>query len=138
MKAPDNQNTVGVPLADQGAIEASERGEFDKQGRLTPGGQCRGLTKPQGDYERLMAALYDRAKRRPQLEKQFLECSVFFQSIGFTDLAHQIREGIRDGRKETGDKVVNFRGDVVGILCDNHFYFHPCPHCQKKTKGLTS
>ncbi len=80
------------PIADEGAM----KGEYDEQRALvkTPEPE-RQLT----DYELLQKALYDRARdcgSDAYFTEREAEC---FEVMGFPDLAHSIREGLRDASK---------------------------------------
>lgn len=78
-------------LADKGASEA----ELDGQGFLTP----KQKQPPESDYERLKRALYNQAFNGHFAAQDMAR---FFTACNFLDLAHAIREGMRDREKGLG------------------------------------
>lgn len=78
------------PIADQGASEA----RYDGQGALVAGPEGQ---RPVSDYERLREALYDQAMNDDYRVTYVL--AELFDDMLFHDLAHSIREGVRDSEK---------------------------------------
>lgn len=85
----EEPKNLGWP-ADRGAREA----KYDGQGALIE--KQKRDSVPLTEYERLAQALYDAAREGLGIGR---EESELFKWLGFPDLAHQIREGIRDAGK---------------------------------------
>lgn len=97
MKSSENNLTVGIPLADQGASEA----RYDEQGRVVFDNAQ--PDKPQSDYDKLLQALYDLPFRPDGFPMGFGLFADGLSAAGFPDLAHQVREGVRDVGKNSDD-----------------------------------
>lgn len=112
-------------LADAGAREAP----LDAQGFLK--GEPKRDSVPLTEYERLLQWFYDWARgeldtyeANPAAAKMWANA---FEQSGFCDLAHQIREGMRDakvGQDKDWLAGGHFRCDVHGV-----FEGGDCPYC---------
>lgn len=122
----------GKPLADQG--RDAYHTKCDGQGFLKEQPKS---ARPMTDYERLGQVLYDGARKGEGVWHSSAD-ALMLEGMGFPELAHQIREGLRDAAKERTKPVVigTLRDGCEYVACSKHGYYFPsstfCPGCLRE------